>query len=56
MAWAVIFALSLALGRIISLIVDGPASRLLDIYLAVELVAGFLGLAILVYERRKSHA
>ena len=52
--WAVIFALSLALGRIISLIVDGPASRLLDVYLAVELAAGLLGLAILAYERRKS--
>jgi Domain of unknown function (DUF4345) len=52
--WAVIFSLSLALGRIISLIVDGPASRLLDIYLAVELAAGFFGLAILAYERRKS--
>jgi hypothetical protein len=55
-AWAVIFALSLAVGRIISLVVDGPASRLLDIYLAVELAAGCLGLAILAYERRKSRA
>jgi hypothetical protein len=55
-AWAIIFALSLAVGRVISLIVDGPASRLLDIYLAVELVAGCLGLAILAYERRKSRA
>lgn len=52
-AWAVIFAFSLALGRIISLIVDGPASRLLDIYLTVELAAGFLGLAILAYGRRR---
>lgn len=52
--WAVIFSLSLAIGRIISLIVDGPASRLLDVYLAVEIVAGLLGLAILEYERRRS--
>jgi membrane protease YdiL (CAAX protease family) len=52
--WAVIFALSLALGRMISLIVDGPASPLLDIYLVVELLAGFLGIGILEYERRRS--
>ena len=41
--WAVFFAFSVALGRIISLVVDGPASRLLDIYLAIELP----GLAVL---------
>ncbi len=51
--WAVIFSLSLAAGRIVSLIVDGPASRLLGIYLAVELAAGLLGIAILAYERRR---
>jgi hypothetical protein len=53
--WAVFFSLSLAAGRIVSLIVDGPASRLLDIYLIVEIAAGLLGLAILEYERRRSH-
>ena len=52
--WAVIFSLSLALGRMVSLIVDGPASRLLDIYLGVEIAAGLLGLAILAYERRRA--
>jgi hypothetical protein len=51
--WAVMFSLSLALGRIVSLIVDGPASRLLDVYLGVEIAAGLLGLAILDYERRR---
>jgi Domain of unknown function (DUF4345) len=50
---AIVFALSLAAGRILSLIVDGPASRLLNIYLAVEIAAGLLGLAILEYERRR---
>jgi Domain of unknown function (DUF4345) len=52
--WAVIFSLSLALGRIVSLIVDGPASRLLDVYLGVEIAAGLLGLVILAYERRRA--
>jgi hypothetical protein len=52
--WAVIFSLSLAAGRVISLIVDGPASRLLDVYLGVEIAAGLLGLAILEYERRRA--
>ena len=45
--WAVFFAFSLAVGRVISLVVDGPASRLLDIYLAVEILGGLLGLAVL---------
>jgi hypothetical protein len=54
MVWAVIFSLSLAIGRIVSLIVDGPASRLLDIYLGVEIAAGLAGLAILAYERRRA--
>ena len=52
--WAVIFSLSLAIGRSISLIVDGPASRLLDVYLGVEIAAGLLGLAILAHERRRA--
>ena len=45
--WAVFFAFSLAVGRVISFVVDGPASRLLDIYLAVEILGGLLGLAVL---------
>lgn len=45
--WAVFFAFSLAVGRAISFAVDGPASRLLDIYFAVEIVGGLLGLAVL---------
>jgi hypothetical protein len=47
------FSLSLALGRIVSLMIDGPASRLLDVYLGVEIAAGLLGLAILDFERRR---
>ena len=54
MVWAVIFSLSLAVGRIVSLIVDGPASRLLDVYLGVEIAAGLLGIAILAYEKRRT--
>ena len=50
--WGVFFMLSLALGRAISLIVDGPASRLLDLYLGLEILAGLLGLAVLAYARR----
>ncbi|HUU66684.1 MAG TPA: DUF4345 domain-containing protein [Methyloceanibacter sp.] len=51
--WAVFFALSLAVGRAISLVVDGPASRLLVIYLVLEIVGGLLGLAVLAAEDRK---
>jgi len=47
--WAVLFSLSLAIGRIISLLADGPASRLLDVYLGLEIVSGALGLALLAY-------
>ncbi|MGH6865857.1 MAG: DUF4345 domain-containing protein [Methyloceanibacter sp.] len=54
--WAVFFALSLALGRGISLIVDGPASRLLEFYLVAEIAIGLLGLAVLGLARRKSSA
>lgn len=50
--WAVLFSLSLAVGRIISLLVDGPASRLLDVYLGLEIVGGALGLAVLAYAGR----
>lgn len=47
--WGVFFMFSLAVGRTISLIVDGPASRLLDLYLALEIFAGVLGLIVLAY-------
>ena len=50
--WAVFFALSLAIGRVISLVVDGPASRVLDLYLGLEVLGGLLGLAVLVYARK----
>lgn len=51
--WAVIFALSLAVGRVISLVVDGPPSRLLDLYLAVEVLAGLWGIALLIREPKQ---
>jgi hypothetical protein len=54
--WAIFFAFSLALGRAISLAVDGPASLLLDIYLVVEILGGLLGLAVLAYDRREAAA
>jgi hypothetical protein len=50
--WAVLFSLSLAAGRIVSLLVDGPASRLLDVYLGLEIVGGALGLAVLASTRK----
>lgn len=46
--WAVFFALSLAVGRVISIVVDGPPSRLLDLYLAVEVLGGLWGIALLI--------
>jgi hypothetical protein len=52
--WGVFFMFSLALGRIISLAVDGPASRLLDVYLAVEVLAGALGLVVLARARKSA--
>ena len=45
--WAVFFMFSIALGRMISLVVDGAPSRVLDVYLAVELLFGILGLCLL---------
>lgn len=51
--WAVFFLLSIALGRVISLVVDGAPSRVLDLYLAAELTGGLWGLALLVREARK---
>ncbi len=52
--WAVFFALSLAVGRVLSLVLDGPASRLLDIYLVVEILGGLAGLALLAYTRKSA--
>jgi len=52
--WGVFFMFSLATGRIISLIVDGPASRLLDFYLAAEIFGGVLGLIVLAYARKSA--
>jgi hypothetical protein len=49
--WAVFFVVSLAIGRAISLVVDGLASRLLDVYLGLEIFGGLLGLAVLAYAR-----
>ena len=49
--WAVFFCVSLAIGRIVSLVLDGPASPLLDVYLGLEIVGGILGLAVLAYGR-----
>ena len=49
--WAVFFAYSLALGRILSLIVDGRPSHMLLFFLAVELVVGTVGLVLLNRER-----
>ena len=49
--WAVFFAYSLAIGRILSLIVDGIPSPMLLFYLAVELVVGTWGLILLTRER-----
>jgi hypothetical protein len=53
--WAVFFCFSLAIGRVISLVVDGPASLLLDVYLALEIIGGLLGLAVLAYARKEAH-
>ena len=52
--WAVFFAYSLAIGRIISLIADGKPSPILLFYLVVELVVGTWGLFVLARERRKA--
>jgi Domain of unknown function (DUF4345) len=52
--WAVFFASSLAIGRILSLIVDGRPSGILLFYLAVELVVATWGLFVLARERRKA--
>jgi len=49
--WAMLFCFSLAIGRVLSLIVDGPASLLLDLYLGLEIFGGLLGLGVLNYAR-----
>jgi hypothetical protein len=54
--WAVFFALSLAAGRVLSLILDGPPSRIFYLYFAVELALGLWGLALLAREKRKAEA
>jgi hypothetical protein len=50
--WAVFFAYSLAIGRILSMVVDGMPSGILLFFLAVELIVGTLGLLVLSRERR----
>jgi hypothetical protein len=50
---AIGFAWSIAIGRVISLIVDGWPSPLLIIYLGIEIAAGLLGLAVLAAADRK---
>ena len=46
--WAVFFAYSLAIGRILSLILDGMPSPILLFYMAVQLIVGTLGLLVLI--------
>jgi hypothetical protein len=46
--WAALFMLSLAFGRLISAALDGrPTAQLLNVYLAVEIVAGLLAVWLL---------
>src|SRR5262245_29823470 len=54
--WAVFFAYSLAIGRIISIIVDGMPSGMLLFFLAVELVVGTVGLVLLNRDQRPVRA
>lgn len=51
--WVIFFAFSLAVGRMISLLVDGRPSLLLLIYLGLEIAAGLFGLFILSAADRK---
>ena len=48
--WTVFFMFGLAIGRLISLVVDGVPSRILIVYLVVELAMGVIGLALLARE------
>ena len=50
--WAVFFAYSLAIGRLLSMVVDGMPSGILLFFLAVELIVGTLGLLLLSREWR----
>ena len=54
--WAVFFAYSLAIGRIISMVVDGMPSGMLLFFLAVELIVGTVGLLLLARERCQAEA
>lgn len=46
--WVAFFMLSLALGRVLSIVLDGrPTASLLNVYLALEIVAGLLALWLL---------
>ena len=51
--YAIFFTFSLAVGRTISLIVDGQPSTLLLTYLVLEIAGGLLGLAVLFAADRK---
>ena len=51
--WGIFFAFSLAIGRVLSLIVDGRPSLLLLVYLGLEIAGGLLGLGILMAADRK---
>ena len=51
MIWAVFFAYSLAIGQILSLILDGMPSPILLFYMAIELIVGTVGLLVLIRER-----
>jgi hypothetical protein len=51
--WTVFFMFSLAIGRLISLVVDGMPSRILVVYMLVELAMGAIGLALLAREASK---
>ena len=54
--WAVFFACSLAIGRIISMVVDGMPSGMLLFFLVVELIVGTVGLLLFARERRQAEA
>jgi hypothetical protein len=48
LVWAAFFMLSLALGRVLSIVLDGaPTAPLLNIYLALEILAGLLAVWLL---------
>jgi uncharacterized protein DUF4345 len=51
--WGIFFAFSLAIGRAISLVMDGRPSLLLLVYLGLEIVGGLLGLSVLAAADRK---